>query len=320
MSMKKQIPAIVLAVISIVLAVSLYSAKQEIAQLQQQLHSGQPAETVVEAPASPGAGTPTPAPEATVAMTESPAPEPQPAAEEEAKERRMMKNIAKMMDNPAMNKVMEASQRGAVGAMYSDLIDYLGLSADEENYFMDLLMFRQMTQMDFGMKMMSGSLSDEEKKTMEEEVKDAVELVKTEMKAFLNNEEDFAEFEFFEKTQGERMMLSQAEAALTESDSALSEETYRELLEMMHEEKQNFDFSTDFADETNMDMSAERFSKENIHSFGNDMDRLNDNIFSKAQQMLTPEQLTAFEEAVTATTEMQKAQMEMAAQMFGGGK
>lgn len=95
--MKKQIPAMILAITSIALAVALYSAKQEIAQLQQQIDA-QPTVQVAE---------------------ESPEPV--------------------------------------------------------------------------------------------QEIKDASELVKREMKPFLNNDEDYAEFEFFEHTQGERMMLSQAE-------------------------------------------------------------------------------------------------------------
>jgi len=67
-------------------------------------------------------------------------------------------------------------------------------------------------------------------------------------------------------------------------------------------------------------MSAERFSKTNIDNFGTDMDRLNENMFTKAQNILTSEQFSAFKDAVKTTTDMQKSQMNMAAQMFGGGK
>lgn len=324
--MKKQIPAILLTVISIALAAALYSANQQIAQLEQQLAAG-PATPMIK---------PEPAPvepaelvkvveavqeEPTIVAMDAP-PESllEPAVEEEEKSggQRMMKNLAKMMENPAMNKMMEASQRGVVGAMYEELIDSFGLSGEEKAYFMDLLMFRQMTQVDASMKMMGGNLSDEERNELEAQIKDAHELVKSEMKTFLNDEDDYSEFEFYEKTQGERMMLSQAEAALDGTDHALSENTYHDLIEMMHTEKENFDFTSDFQDETNMDMSAERFSQQNIENFGNDLDRLNETIFSKAQNTLTAEQFGAFKEAIITTTEMQKAQLQMAAQMFGG--
>jgi len=219
-----------------------------------------------------------------------------------------------------MNKMVEASQRGAVGAMYEDLINDLNLTGEEKEYFMDLLMFRQMTNMDAGMKMMGGNLSDEEKKELTDQIKEANELVKTEMKDFLNDEDDYSEFEFFEKTQGERMMLSQAEATLNGTDNAFSDETYRELLEMMHDEKKNFDFNSDLQDESNMNMSPERFSPQNIQSFVDDKGRLNETIFNKAQGILTAEQLEAFKDAVKMTADMQQAQMEMMSQMFGGRK
>ena len=155
---------------------------------------------------------------------------------------------------------------------------------------------------------------------MTEEIEAASETVKTEMEKFLNDPKDFEEFEFYEKTMGERMMLSSMDQTLSGSDAALSDETYREVLNMMHEEKKNFDFTTDLHDEQNTDLSAERFSTENIQNFADDMDELNKTIIQQAQGILTAEQLKAFEEAIKQTSEMQKAQMEMAAQMFGGGK
>ena len=232
----------------------------------------------------------------------------------------MMSNLSKMMENPTMNKVMESSQRGALNALYGDLIESFEFTGDEGDYFMDLLMSRQMKQLDFGMKMMGGKMSDEEKAKMGEELKEIGETVKTEMNKFLNDADDYAEFEFYEKTMGERMMLSQMTQKLDASDAALSDETYRELLGMMHDERKNYDFKSDLHDNENMDMSAERFSEESLQQFSDDMDELNRNVLGKAEGMLTAEQLSAFQESVQAIVEMQKSQMEMAANMFRGGE
>ena len=184
---------------------------------------------------------------------------------------------------------------------------------------MGLLMYRQMKQVDLAMKMMSGTLSDEEKQTLTGEIEQAQAAVKEEMEKFLNNPDDFAEWEFYEKTVGERMMLSQMDQDLAASDATLSDKTYRELLGMMHAEKENFDFTSDLGDSENMDMSAQRFSKDNLQNFANDIQRLNDSISQKAQGILTPEQYEAFVSSLKATTDMQLSQLEMAAQMFGGG-
>jgi len=322
--MNKQIPTVILALACTVLAVALYLSRQENAALRQEITSlislseqmaaadSIPAETApVEIEALAGS---LPEKEAASAVDASS------SSEEESAGRRMMSSMAKMMENPTMNKVMEASQRGAIGALYSDLIEYLDLDAEETEYFMDLLMYRQMKQMDLGMKMMAGDITEEEKTTIADELEEADETVKAEMEKFLNNAEDYGEFQFYEKTMGERMMLSSMDQKLAGTDEALSDETYRAVLDMMHEAKKNYAFSSDLHDEKNTDLSPERFSKENLESFASDMDALNELIIKQAQTILTPDQLKALEEAIRSTAEMQKAQLEMAAQMFGGGK
>ena len=317
--MKKQIPTILLGIVCVALAWGLYSSKNKNASLKSELAGLKAAKEALAAPKPTLEATPS----AVVRSAEEPESQPLPVEEvavSEAKEtsgRRMMKSMAKMMDNPTMNKVMEASQRGAVGALYSDLMEYLDLNREETEYFMDLLMFRQMKNVELGMKMMSGELSNEEKKVLTEGIEEAGEIVKEGMETFLNNPEDFAEWEFYEKTMGERMMLSQVDQKLSAADATLSDEAYRELLGMMHEEKKNFQFTSNLHDDKNMDLSTERFSTENLQNFANDIERLNGTISQRAQGMLTPEQFSAFSESLKATTEMQQAQLEMAKQMFG---
>ncbi len=317
--MKKQIPAILLGIVCAVLAWGLSSSKKENTLLKQKVTRQ---ETVQDSLA---AAAPTLENETSGIMhSEEEADTPSLPVEEvaasEVKEtsgRRMIKSMAKMMDNPTMSKMMEASQRGEVGARYSDFMEYLGLNREETKYFMDLLMSRQMKNVGLGMKILSGELDEEEKKALVEEIKMAEETVKEEMERFLNNPEDFAEWEFYEKTVDERMMLSQVDQKLSASDAALSDETYRELLGMMHEEKKDFQFTSDLHDDKNMDLSTERFSTENLQNFASDIEQLNGNINQRAQGMLTPEQFTTFSESLQATTEMQQAQLAMAAQIFG---
>jgi len=126
-----------------------------------------------------------------------------------------------------------------------------------------------------------------------------------------------AEWEFYEKTMGDRMMLSQVEQELGDTDAAFSDETYRELLEAIHDEKSSFDFSSDLGDDENMDLSAARFSPENIKSFATDLNSLNEKIAERVRAILSPEQFEAYMKSQTANTELQISQLEMAGQMFG---
>lgn len=244
----------------------------------------------------------------------------QPPAETEEPEtdgRRMMRSISKMLDNLAMNKMMAASQRGALDVMYADLADKFQLDGEEREHFMELLLARQMGLVDASMKMMAGNLTKEEQDALSADMEEKNNLMKEEMEYFLNSADDVAEWEFYEKTMGDRMMLSQVEQSLGDSDEALSDQTYRQLLEAIDEERSGYDFSADLADNQNMDMSPERFSPEKIEGYSNDLKALNEIIKTRAQAILTPEQLVAFIKCLDANTEMQLAQLEMAAQMFG---
>jgi hypothetical protein len=315
--MKKQGPAIVLAIACIVLLFAYANSNKMVNQLREEIAQLQatdaPSMSDQDAERSLAEQT------GTVVQIAEIIPDNEGTEENDPRGRLMMENMAKMMENPTMNKVMEASQRGAIGALYTDLIDYLNLDENQEKYFMDLLMYRQMKQVDLAMKMMSGGLTDEEKQSLTDEVAAASDTVKEEMEKFLNNPEDYAEWEFYEKTVGERMMLSQMDQDLAASDAPLSDETYRDLLGMMHDERESFDFTGDLHDQENMDISAERFSDENLQSYANDIQQLNESISRRAETLLTPEQLAAFINALKTTTDMQLAQLEMAKQMFGGG-
>lgn len=325
--MKKQIPTVLLAISTAILAVLLYSVKQENATLlAERAAFKQPSTDKTEAGAALASAED---PTETITAKEQSTPQSETARQEssaeaekkDAERRRVMGSMAKMMmENPTMNKVMEASQRGAVGALYSDLIEYLNLDEDEARYFMDLLMYRQMQNVEAAMKLMGGDLSREERLALMEEMKITGEEVETEMGKFLNNPDDFEEFKFYEKTMGERMMLSQVDAKLAGTDGALSDETYREVLEIMYDERNAFDFTNDLGDQKNMNFSAERFSQDNIDLYVEETIRLGENINARLEQILTPEQMTAYTESGKAMLDMHVAQLHQARQMFGGGE
>ncbi len=239
------------------------------------------------------------------------------ATEAQESTRRIMRNMAKTIeDNPTINKMVEASQRGAIGALYADMIAYLHLDADETNYFMDLLMYRQMANVDAHMKMASGTLSEEEKLALQEHVKQINDVTRAEMKEFLNDPDDFEEFKYYEDTIGERMMLSQMDQMLGEA--ALPDETYREVLDIMYNTRNNYNWSTDLNDNENRDLSPERFSKENIQKHMADMTAVGELMDKRMQEILTPEQLAAWRQSGVAMQALVEGQLMQANQMYSG--
>ncbi|MBT8042353.1 MAG: hypothetical protein KJN98_04230 [Pontiella sp.] len=325
--MRKQLPIILLAMICIVLVVALQRQRQQIGRMAQTIADleAAPAEqskriqtpSVSEKQAElvqhevnedfqPQKKTPAPA--------ETPAPEVQSAKEST---RRIMRSMAKTIDeNPTINKMVEASQRGAVGALYSDMIEYLDLNADETNYFMELLMYRQMAHVDMHMKIASGSLTEEEQSALQEKTRLANETTRLEMETFLNSPKDFEEFKFYEDTIGERMMLSQMDQML--GGAALSKEAYREVLQIMYDERETYTWSTDLHDSESTDLSPERFSEDNISRHLTDMKALGERMDRRMQEILTPEQLAAWRESGAAMQALIEGQLTQANQAFGG--
>lgn len=319
--MKKPI-AIILPVLGcIILGIALFRANQQIAALEQQLASTETGDSAVFPTAEPESDFQSLEQTAKIqpavqAVTEDSAVDPGLMENTLRNQQRIMNSMATMRENPTINKMIEASQRGTVGALYADMLDYLDLNEEETRYFMDLLMFRQMEQVDFGMKLMSGQLSQEEREQMAVRLNEVNDEMLAQMETFLNSENDFEEFRFYEKTIGERMALSQLDQKLAELEQPLSDDEYRELLDLMHRQKEDYDWSTTLHDQQSTDISAERFSDENMQKHTDDIMTLNENIFAQAANLLSPEQLEAFRASLQATTDMQLAQFQMVGQLL----
>jgi len=128
------------------------------------------------------------------------------------------------------------------------------------------------------------------------------------------------EFNFYEKSLAERMSLSGFKSSVAQAGKPLPPQTERSLLEMMVEQRESYNFSSDLHDQENYDMGPGRFSTENIDRFENDLNELHDIIAGEADALLDPEHLAALVEALEGMRNMQLSQLRMAATMFGGGK
>ncbi len=246
----------------------------------------------------------------------APAEQAPPVAETAKPTERIMEDLSQMMmENPQVNEMMQASQRASLEVMYKDLLDSFDFSPEERIHFMDLLMARQMFRVESSMKMMGGA-SNEEKTLLASEMKEYDDQVKSAIDTFLNNDKDSAEFEFFEKTLGERMSLSGFKNSMQNAGKPIAPETERSLLQIMADQKSNFQFTSDLADETNFNMGPERFSSENIDKFQTDMEELHNIIAEEAQALLDPEQLAALAQSLEGMRQMQISQLRMAANMF----
>ncbi|MFC1587773.1 hypothetical protein ACFL54_05640 [Planctomycetota bacterium] len=221
----------------------------------------------------------------------------------------MFKNIA---DNPEMMKMIREQQKPVIKMMFGDLWEKLNLSEEDEEELMDILLNRQMLNVDLGMKLMGGKLSDEEKELITEQLKQAQEEARAVIQNFLGDG-NYPVFQDYEATLGERMIVTQFSSGLTEPlDSTRKEQ----IIQVMNDEKKNYNFVTSFGDQNNMDMS--RFSKKNVTKYFEEKAELDLKIADKVKPFLSEEEHEKFIAQQAQQRSMEEMGIRMAQQMFGG--
>lgn len=232
--------------------------------------------------------------------------------------KKLMGGIADMMKDPAMRDMMKSQMRGQIENQYRDLFDLLDLDQGQRDNLGKILAERQSSGMDLGLALMSGqTLSAEEKKAKETEMKEMKEKSEAELKTLLGDEK-FGQFQRFEKSQPERMQLSSLNNQLRDKGMALSADAETQLMDAMYEERTGFKYDNDLSDQTNMDMS--RFTEENLKRYEEQNAELQQKVLARASGILSPEQLDVFQKSQEQQSSMMKMSMKMAAKMFQGDK
>lgn len=144
---------------------------------------------------------------------------------------------AKMMESPAMKKQMLAQMEGQIGPALADLYAHLGLEGEDLTHFKGILAEKWLAQQQIGMKMMSAVGDPEKNAAIKEELKKASESTEENVREFLNDEEDYAFFQAYQKQLPDRMELDQFSSALSTEGLTLSDEQKNQLLVAMGEER-----------------------------------------------------------------------------------
>ena len=227
---------------------------------------------------------------------------------------RLMRNLSENLAMPGMSKIIRDQQRILMTELYSDLADTYGLEGEEREYFIDLLTARQMFHVDMGMKLMTGMLSEADRDELLERVGAGIEEMNQEKEWFLNNDEDAEYFRFYEDTEGERTLVHNVSAQLTQAGLPLEEGMDRELIALMHEELSDYSFSVEF--EENGEPVFSRFNGENIDTFVRELQGLREPVIRQAAEVLTPEQLEIFADSFDQYVAFYDQRMRMVQQLF----
>lgn len=228
----------------------------------------------------------------------------------------MMSGLAKMFTDPEMKKSMRVQQLVGVRMIYGDLAKELGLSPEDSQQFMEILADRQMDLSAAAMAKFGPDGADKDAST--QKVTDAQKRYAEQLQAMLG-EERYKKFQTYEGSIGDRFLLQQFEGQFSASGAPLEAAQKERLLGFMREERtktpSNLMNTTDPAKQ----MDALK-SDEAIGQFMTGQEDFNRRVLSRARDILSADQIAAFEKIQLQQIELLKTQMKMSRELLGVGK
>jgi hypothetical protein len=232
-----------------------------------------------------------------------------PAADAEVDES-LGKTVRKMWENPASKAMMNQGVKMAVGMMYGDFVQSLGLTGEEQEYFKTLLGKGIADQQELGMKMMSATA--EERLALGAEFEERKRESEEAIKAFLNSDEDHARFTAYQDRLPERQQLDGVRAAFAALETPLDTATEERLVEAMYQART----TANTPDSTGPGAFAR--TADPLQHFEQRWALENEALMKEAGTILDPAQLESFREYRSQMKEMQLMGMKMAEKMMEG--
>jgi hypothetical protein len=239
----------------------------------------------------------------------------------EAKTNNPLHGMVAMFKDPKMREMMKSQQKAVLGPMiakqYSDLFKQLNLTPDQAATFKDLIQKKMLTGADAGFSMMDDSLDASQRADIGKQVKSQVDDVDNQIKQFLGDD-NYQAFQSYEKTVPDRQSVGQFNDQFAGSANALSAAQQDQLVQAMSDARNNFKWTSGLNQKDpgmNGDMSA-LLTEDNLNKFVQEREQFDQQFLARAQQILTPDQLAAFQEFQTTQRNLQVTGLKMASQMF----
>lgn len=231
--------------------------------------------------------------------------------------------LAAMFKNPEMREMIKKQQATMMGGMvdknYAEFFKSMNLTPEQSESMKGLILDKMLSAADMGMELMGGDVDAEKRAELVKQMKEKAEGFDAQIKTMLGDENNKV-FEAYEKSIPDRTAVSQFKSQLGDGKS-LSADQEQSLIAAMSEERRGFKFTTDYADKSDFseDMVS-KFTEARLDTYFKEAERLNQQYLARAQTILTPEQLAAYQKSLNSQQEMAKMGMKMAAQMFNPKK
>jgi len=223
-----------------------------------------------------------------------------------------------IMKDPKMRELMKSQQKTVLGPMvdknYASLFDTLKLDPDQRAALKDLIVKKTLVDANAGLDMLSGQTDPTQQDAIRQQTRADKDAMDAQIKQALGDD-GFSQFQAYEKTIPERTEVGQFKDQVgADPSAALTPDQEQQLVAAMSGQRQSFQFSTDYFDQSKFsgDFSS-YFTDDKISQFQTEYGQLNQQYLNSAQSILSPAQLTSFQQFLDA----QKAQMAMGLQMAG---
>jgi regulator of replication initiation timing len=225
-----------------------------------------------------------------------------------------MKSMAKMFSDPEMKKTVRTQQLMGIRMMYADAIRELGLSREDGDIVLDILADRQMDLSAAAMKQFGGDSAAADGASATADIaKSHIDKLKSVL-----GEEKFKNLESYEASMGDRILLNQFEGEFTSAGAPLAKDQKDQLLAIMRDER-----SKTPPDQPNLGNTGNATEQikalqtdEGIDRLAASQENFNRRVMDRAQTLLSPDQIAAFEKVQKQQMELLHMQLKMSREMF----
>ena len=223
--------------------------------------------------------------------------------------------IADMMKNPQMKEMMRAQQKVMVDKMYAALPRYLNVSDETKARLNQLLLDRQLAMAEAGLAMMNGSTEDR-KKAAEDCTR--VKAEGDQAIQELLGAQDYEVFKQYEASLSEQTNVSLFKDTLSGND-VLNEQQEYDLVAALYQARETLPQGS-LLNQQNQSSDPTQLTEERIAETLKQMETLQQGYAEAAATVLNAEQLERFKQWQQQMAAMQRAGLNMAAQMFNPKK
>lgn len=314
--MKKNLLLTIMTLATVVLAVVATRQHRELVRLRKAVVRQPAGAAPAHQRAVPAKSKPLPPPEEDARLTAPPAIAPPLArAAETQPAGGMFSQFSRLAKDPAFKDMMRAQQKMVLGIVYGDLFKKLGLGATELEALKELLVERNLAQMDVSMSVLGTDAMPADRR---QKLKEALEIREDYDRKIqdLLGPEAFAMFKDFEETQSERMQVNLFKQSLGASD-ALTEQQETDLIAAMYAERKAM---PEMEQIKQASLDPANLTEDGMAEMMKILSGLHERYLQRAGLILNSSQLEQFKKSLEQQRTMQMMSLKMAAQMLGQHK